>query len=210
MKSRKISDLRQRYLLGICVILFVISSVGCPSAPTPNDLLVEYDGPSEYLLGPEDVIEVTVWKNQELSRTAIVRPDGFISMPLIGDVLALGISPNTLAKRISERLTEYMASPIVSVQVKEINSYYVYVMGEVLSPGKLSLKSYATFLQAISLAGGFTQFASRNDIQVLRNGENGQEGPHRIRIPVRYDDVISGKGNLGDFVLRRGDTIVVP
>lgn len=197
-------------MAGFIAMIFVIIGLGCSTTPAPNDLLVEYDGPSEYLLGPEDIIEITVWKNQELSRTVIVRPDGFISMPLIGDVLSAGVSPNTLAKRVSERLTEYMASPIVSVQVKEINSYYVYVMGEVLSPGRLSLKSYATFLQAISLAGGFTQFASRNDIQVLRNGENGQEGPHRIRIPVRFDDVISGKGNLGDFVLRRGDTIVVP
>ncbi len=210
MRHQTVSDFGRTLKAVLLVGVFLLFSWGCSNTPSPNDLLVEYDGPSEYLLGPEDIIEVTVWKNQELSRTVIVRPDGFISMPLIGDVLAAGVSPNTLAKRVSERLTEYMASPIVSVQVKEINSYYVYVMGEVLSPGRLSLKSYATFLQAISLAGGFTQFASRNDIQVLRNGENGQEGPHRIRIPVRYDDVISGKGNLGDFVLRRGDTIVVP
>lgn len=210
MSRQKSSDWGRTCFAGLITILLVIFSWGCSATPSPNDLLVEYDGPSEYLLGPEDVIEVTVWKNQELSRQVIVRPDGFISMPLIGDVLASGVSPNTLAKRISERLTEYMSSPIVSVQVMVINSYYIFVMGEVLSPGKLALKSYATFLQAISLAGGFTQFASRNDIQVLRNGENGQEGRHRIRIPVRYDDVVSGKGNLGDFVLRRGDTIIVP
>jgi polysaccharide export outer membrane protein len=171
---------------------------------------VEYYPPAEFLLGPEDVLIVTVWKNADLSREVVVRPDGLISMPLIGDVPAAGVTANALAKRIADRLTEFMASPTVSVQVKEVNSYFIYVQGEVAKPGKYPLKSYATVLQGVSLAGGFTQYASRSKMQVLRVMPNGNGGPHEIRIPVSYDDLISGKGATGNFILRSGDTIVVP
>lgn len=171
---------------------------------------VDYTPPGEFLLGPEDFLSVTVWKNQDLSRDVAVRPDGMISMPLIGDVQAAGLTANTLAKRIADRLTEFMASPTVSVQVKEVNSYFIYVQGEVAKPGKYPLRSYATVLQGVSMAGGFTQYASKNKMQVLRVIQNGQEGPHEIRIPVSYDDLVSGKGNPGNFILRSGDIIVVP
>ena len=103
---------------------------------------VEYVPPAEFLLGPEDLLVVTVWRNQDLSREVIIRPDGNISMPLIGDVKAAGLQANELAKRIADRLTEYMASPTVSVQVKEVNSYFIYVLGEVTKPGKYPLKTY--------------------------------------------------------------------
>jgi polysaccharide export outer membrane protein len=171
---------------------------------------VDYIPPGEFLLGPEDFLSVTVWKNQDLSRDVAVRPDGMISMPLIGDVPAAGMTSNALAKRIADRLTEFMASPTVSVQVKEVNSYIIYVQGEVAKPGKYPLKSYATVLQGVSMAGGFTQYASKNKMQVLRVVQNGQEAPHEIRIPVSYDDLVSGKGNPGNFILRSGDVIVVP
>jgi polysaccharide export outer membrane protein len=166
--------------------------------------------PGDFLLGPEDVLIVTVWKNQDLSREMVIRPDGMISMPLIGDVPAANLTANNLAKRISERLTEYMASPIVSVQLKEVNSYFIYVLGEVGKPGKYSLKSYANVMQGISLAGGFTAFAKKNNMKVLRVTENGSSEKHQIEIPVQYNDILRGNATLGNFYLRSGDVIVVP
>jgi len=166
--------------------------------------------PGEFLLGPEDVLIVTVWKNTDLSREVVIRPDGMISMPLIGDVPAANLTANILAKRISDRLTEYMASPIVSVQLKEVNSYFIYVLGEVTKPGKYPLKSYANVMQGISLAGGFTPFAKKNKMKVLRATVNGPGEKHQIEIPVQFNDILSGSATLGNFYLRSGDVIVVP
>ena len=153
---------------------------------------------------------MTVWKNQDLSREVVVRPDGMISMPLIGDVPAANLTANNLAKRISDRLTEYMASPIVSVQLKEVNSYFIYVMGEVSKPGKFPLKSYANVMQGISLAGGFGPFAKKNKIKVLRVTTDGSNEKRQIEIPVQYDDILKGNATVGNFYLRSGDVIVVP
>ncbi len=171
---------------------------------------VEMVAPSEFLLGPEDVLNVTIWKNQDLSREVVVRPDGMISMPLVGDIQATGLTANLLAKRIAERLTEYLASPIVFVQVKDVNSYFIYVMGEVAKPGKYSLKSYANVMQGISLAGGFTPYAKKNKIKVLRVSADGPNGKHQVEIPVQYDEILKGNAVPGNFFLRIGDVIVVP
>lgn len=153
---------------------------------------------------------MTIWKNQDLSREVVIRPDGMISMPLVGDIPAAGLTANLLAKRIAERLTEYMASPIVSVQMKEVNSYFIYVLGEVAKPGKYPLKSYANVMQGISLAGGFTPFAKKNKIKVLRVTTSGPSDKHQVEIPVQYDDILKGNAVLGNFFLRTGDVIVVP
>jgi polysaccharide biosynthesis/export protein len=166
--------------------------------------------PKDFLLGPEDVVEVTVWRNQDLSRTVVVRPDGMISLPLIGDVQASGLTAAQVSEKISKRLAEYKENPSVSVSVKEINSYYIYVVGEVTRPGKYPLKSYATVLQGISLAGGFTQYASKNSMAVMRSVREGSGGERQLRIPVRYDDLVMGRGEVGNFRLSSGDTIVVP
>ncbi len=171
---------------------------------------VDMVAPSEFLLGPEDVLNVTIWKNQDLSREVVVRPDGMISMPLVGDIQATGLTANLLAKRIAERLTEYLASPIVFVQVKDVNSYFIYVMGEVAKPGKYSLKSYANVMQGISLAGGFTPYAKKNRIKVLRVMADGSSGKHQVEIPVQYDEILKGNAVPGNFFLRIGDVIVVP
>ena len=164
----------------------------------------------EFLLGPEDVLEVSVWRNQDLSRTVVVRPDGKISLPLIGDVQASGLNASQVAAKISAKLAEFKENPNVSVSLKEINSYFIYVLGEVHKPGKFPLKSYVTVLQGVSMAGGFTPFASQSRMQVIRTrtNENGKE--NQIRIPVPYNDLVSGKGEIGNFILKSGDTLVVP
>lgn len=203
---------RMRTLLAwILVAPAVLGVLGC--AETRRDYEVELIAPSEFPLGPEDVLRVTVWKSQDLSGEVTIRPDGTITLPLIGDVPAAGLTANVLAKRISERLTEYISSPVVTVQVKEVNSYFIYVLGEVVRPGKYPLKSYANVMQGISLAGGFAPFASKNKIKVLRNVSNGSEGHEQrrqIEIPVHYDDILNGTAIPGNFILRSGDVIVVP
>lgn len=187
----------------------LVVTLGC--AELPKEVLDEVNRPTtrDFLLGPEDVIEVTVWRNQDLSRVAIVRPDGMISLPLIGDVRAVGLTASQVADKIAKRLTEFKENPAVSVSVKEVNSYFIYVMGEVVKPGKYPLKSYATVLQGVSLAGGFTPFASRSKMAVVRMLRDGSGQEHQIRIPVSYDDLTSGKGQIGNFSLMSGDTIVV-
>jgi polysaccharide biosynthesis/export protein len=192
----------------LLIVIMMCSMIGCVKEQI--NYKVDMVPPGEFLLGPEDVLIVTIWKNQDLSREMVIRPDGMISMPLIGDVPAANMTANNLAKRIGDRLTEYMASPIVSVQLKEVNSYFIYVMGEVGKPGKYPLKSYANVMQGISLAGGFTVFAKKNGIKVLRVTTNGSSEKHQIEIPVQYDDILRGNAMPGNFYLRSGDVIVVP
>jgi len=192
------------------VLLAILTGIpGCAGKPNTN-FTVKYVPSAEFLLGPEDVLIVTTWRNQDLSKEVIVRPDGKITMPLIGDIQASGITAEALGKMIAERLNEYMSNPIVSVQVKEINSYFVYVLGEVKNPGKFQLKSFTTVLQVISLAGGFTQFANRNGIRVITKTIGQDEKPRQIEIPVSFGDIIAGRANPGDFYVKSGDLIVVP
>jgi len=110
----------------------------------------------EYFIGPEDILEITVWKNADLSKQVQVRPDGRISLPLLGDILAVAKTPTQLTDEISAGLKSYMENPTISILVKEVNSYQLYVLGEVNKPGKYPLKSKTTLLQGITVAGGFT------------------------------------------------------
>jgi polysaccharide export outer membrane protein len=193
----------------IAVVVFGLV-IGCTSVS--KEALNEVAKPvsKEFLLGPEDVLEVTVWRNQDLSRTVVVRPDGKISLPLVGDVQASGLSASQVAEKIAARLTEFKENPNVSVSVREVNSYFVYVLGEVQRPGKYPIKSYATVLQGVSLAGGFTNFAAKNRMAVLRTVTKSSGDQHQVRIPVPYDELVSGRGEIENFILKSGDTIVVP
>ncbi len=160
-----------------------------------------------YKIGPEDVLEVVVWKDEDLSDEVLVRPDGKISLPLIGDLEVKGLTVAEVGEAIEARLAEFKKSPDVTVVVQEVNSYSVYVMGEVASPGRWQLKSYLTVLQVIALAGGFSEFAKTDKIFVLRKlPETGGE----IRLDFDYGEVIAGKNPAQNVVLIPGDTIVVP
>jgi polysaccharide export outer membrane protein len=196
-----------KYISAGCFLCAILSQAGCFSPVVEK----AYDAPAGFLLGPEDELEITVWGNKDLTRVTAIRPDGLISMPIIGDVQAAGLTADALAQRIAERLKQYLATtPAVSVAVKELNSYSVYVLGEVAKPGKFQLKSYITVLQAISMAGGFTPFASKNKLQVVRVTEDGDHKRHQIYIRVRYDDLLNGHGSSNNIVLLAGDTVVVP
>jgi len=160
---------------------------------------------ADYVLAPEDVVDINVWKNEALTRTVFIRPDGKISLPLIGDVLAAGLTPTQLQESIKERLKEFKEMPEVSVVVREIGSFSVYIMGEIARPGKLQLRSDTTIIQAITQAGGFTQFAESNKILILR-----REGAYETRIRIRYQDIVSGRNPAANIILKRGDSIVIP
>jgi len=161
----------------------------------------------DYIIGPEDVLDIAVWKNTELSKTVAVRPDGKISLPLIGDVVAVGKTTSQLADAISGKLKEYKENPQVSIIVSQVNSYAIYVLGEVARPGKFPLKSKTTILQAVTLAGGFTTTAARNKLVVFRFSESGEKD---VKIKASYDDIVLRDGAGQNITLKPGDTLVVP
>ena len=160
-----------------------------------------------YTIGAEDVLEITVWRNQDLSKTVQVRPDGRFSLPVIRDVLAVGKTPSQLAEEITRKLREYVQNPVVAISVKEVNSYNVFVLGEVVKPGKYPLKSRTTLLQGITIAGGFTPVAARNQVVVFRFGENGS-GMQTLM--SSYDDIVLRGVITQNVELKAGDTVVVP
>jgi len=199
-----------RVIGGVLAVILLISVVGC--AGPSREAIDEASKPvsKDFLLGPEDVLDVKVWRGEDLSGTVVVRPDGKISLPLIGDVQASGLTAAEVSQKIASQLAGFKENPKVSVSLKEVNSYFIYVLGEVKSPGKYSLKSYATVLQGVSLAGGFTNFASKRKMRVIRTVTNGDGNLRQVRIPVPFDDMVSGSGEIENFILKSGDTIVVP
>ncbi len=198
-------------LISLSLVIGLLTGLVSCVAPSQEIIDETSNSTKDFLLGPEDLLDIVVWKNEDLSQKAVVvRPDGKISMPLIGEITASGRTANQLASQIAARLKEYKDNPVVTVSVKEVNSYYVYVLGEVTKPGKYQLKSHATVLQAVAIASGFTNYAAKNKMKVIRHvqGENGTT--REIRIPARYDDLISGTGDIGNFVLKTGDVVIVP
>jgi polysaccharide export outer membrane protein len=158
-----------------------------------------------YVIGAQDVLDINVWKEPDVSRIVPVRPDGKISLPLLNDVQAAGLTPAQLAAQVTESLKKYVTSPQVTVIVTTINSQRVYILGEVTRPGAFPLLPGMSVLQALSSAGGFTQFAKVKSIFVRRI-ENGKEAKY----PFNYREVINGKRPEQDILLKAGDTIVVP
>jgi polysaccharide export outer membrane protein len=160
---------------------------------------------AEYKIGPQDVLRIDVWKEPEISRTVPVRPDGKISLPLLNDVQATGLTAMQLAGAIADGLKKFITNPQVTVSIAEINSRRVYVTGEVTKPGSLPLLPNMTVLQALSSSGGFTQFAKIKSIYVLRTTDGKQE-----RLPFNYKEVINGQKPDQNIQLQPGDVVVVP
>ena len=162
------------------------------------------DTAAEYQIGPEDVLDISVWKNPELSRTVPVRPDGKVSLPLLNDFRAAGLTPSDLREQLVARLSDFVPTPEVSVIVREVHSRKVAVVGAVKTAGRYELKSPMTVLEAIALAQGFTDFAARDRIVVLR-----QSGGTTTRIPFNYRKIADGM-EQENFFVRPGDIVVVP
>ena len=183
-------------MLGVLAVL-----VGAAGGPG-----LAQDAPTrpEYRIGIEDVLDVNVWKNPEVSRQVWVRPDGRITLPMVGEVPVEGLTTMALVDLLTERLKEYYTDPLVTVSLTEINSFNVYFLGRVTTPGVMKLRSPKTFLQALAMAGGFQEFADTGDVVLVR-WEGGQEK----RIPVDAKKLIA-KGSEQDFLLRPGDVVIVP
>jgi polysaccharide export outer membrane protein len=161
--------------------------------------------PKNYIIGQGDVLEVFVWRNEQLSREILVRPDGMISLPLLQDIRAEGLTVLQLKDEITRRFSEYLENPRVTVIVKQIGSYKVSVLGRVVRPGVYPITGDTTIVEAISMAGGFTEWANKRKITLIRD-EAGTKKNYRIN----YKKIESGKDPRHNVVLKRGDTIIVP
>ena len=158
-----------------------------------------------YHIGPGDVLEISVWKDENLSREVIVPPDYVISFPLVGDLYVKQTSVGKLRKMVAKKLSEFIPEPSVTVMLKEINSWRAYVIGKVTNPGVFTIDMETTVMQVLAMAGGLNPFASEDDVHILRN-----QGGKTIKIPFDYGKVLSGKNLELNIVLQRGDVIVVP
>ena len=158
-----------------------------------------------YKIQPGDVLEISVWKEESLLRQVLVRPDGGMSFPLVGDVQAAGKSIEELQGVVTQRLTKYIPDPVVTVSTHQLNGNKVYVIGKVNRPGEFVANRYIDVVQALSVAGGMTPYAAANKIKVLRR-ENGK----LKSIPFRYGDVETGENLQQNIVLQSGDVVLVP
>ena len=177
---------------------------GSKSQATANPTQAATDDPA-YKIGAQDVLKIDVWREDQLTRTVPVRPDGKITLPLLNDIQAVGLTPMELAGTIRDELKKFITNPQVTVSVMEINSRRIYVNGEVNKPGAYQLLPHMTVLQALSGSGGFTTFASVKNIYVLRN-VNGKA----LKIPFNYKEAIKGRNVDENIELQPGDVIVVP
>ncbi len=158
-----------------------------------------------YRIGPEDVLQISVWKEEELNREVLVRPDGGISFPLAGNVQAAGKTNQELTTEMTRRIQRYIPDAVVTVTVTKVSGYDVFVIGKVQNPGQFTLGQYVDVLQALTLAGGLTPFASEDNIHILRR-ENGKE----TVFPFEYSDIKKGRKLQQNIILHSGDVVVVP
>jgi len=189
-------------VLGLLLLAGVASLAGSdPSSAEPQ--AAGWTGP--FVLGEGDVISVFVWKNPALSTQVPVRPDGKISYPLIGEIKAAGLTIKQIGETITQELKKHIRGPQVTVMLKEVHSYRIYVLGEVMLPGVSELRGPVTVVQGIAMAGGFTPFASTRKIVIFNPSVNG--GQRRL---FNYRNFINGKEVEQNIVLRPGDTVLVP
>jgi polysaccharide export outer membrane protein len=186
----------------IPLVLFALA--GAPE-PTVSRTAATPDEIPGYRIGPEDVVQVSVWSNDAMSRTAPVRPDGKISLPLLNDVQAAGLTPMELRQDLMRRLADYMAQPEVAVSVTEVRSFKVSVIGAVPKPDRYQLRSRTTVMDVLAMAGGLDEYASRSRIVVIRT-----EGGRTHRIPFDYEKVRSGDAAQANFDVAPGDIVLVP
>ena len=179
--------------------------VGAAKPPAGVEIPVGVKPPSDYVIGPEDVLTVVFWRDKDLSGDVTVRPDGMISLPLLNDIQAAGLTPDQLRLQLTERAGRLMEEPTVTVVVKAINSRRVYLTGNVAKPGAYAISGPTTVLQLIATAGGLLEYAKSKNIRIMRT-ENGKAVSYKFN----YKDVTAGKNLKQDILLKPGDTIIVP
>lgn len=185
------------------VAVVLMTSLNSVSAENPVGEPVVFGG--SYEVGPEDVLEISVWKEKDLQQEVLVRPDGWLTFPLVGNIEAKGKTVQQLQEEITGWLRRYIPNPVVSVSVKKIAGYKIFVIGRVNKPGDYIVGRYVDVLQALTLAGGLTPFAEERKIKIIRKG-NGEE----ITLPFDYSDVKKGKRLEQNITLKNGDVIIVP
>jgi polysaccharide export outer membrane protein len=195
-----------RILLLAASLLFVLGAGAQaqetkPAAATPAAL----DFGPDYLLGPGDVIDISVWKDETLTKSLTVLPDGKVSFPLIGEIKAAGRTVAQLKQEITKKISPYAPDPTVSVEVRQVNSMLIYVIGRVNSPGRFVLNTNVNVLQALTMAGGFGPLSKRGTIKIFR-----REGAKTRIFEFQYEGVVEGKNLEQNIILERGDVVVVP
>jgi polysaccharide export outer membrane protein len=204
--------MRKLFGVGIIGIWLVLLSIPIVCAQEGKEPLLQKQSQAEvaadsnvYVIGPEDVLYIHIWKEEALSKTIPVRSDGKISLPLIDEIQAAGLTPLQLKERLMEKLKEFVNVPDVSVIVMEANSFKVFVSGEVRTPGVYRLRSETSLLQFIPMVGGFTEWANPKKILIIRK-EDGKEN----RITVNYKKIVTGEAPESNISLKPGDTVIVP
>jgi len=195
----------KKIVLVVASVLLAGFFLGCVTADFPE--ITSAEAPmsfarDQFVIGPEDVLHVEVWKDQDISRDVTVRPDGMITLPLVGDVHAEGLNVKQLTEILTKKFAKYIETPNVSVSLTAINSFKVFIVGKVNTPGAFTIRSNTTVLQAISMAGGFAEWATPDKIVLVRQ-ENGQEKHYR----VNYDKIVSGAAP--DIYLHKNDRLIV-
>ncbi len=189
-------------LLGV----LLAGAAGAQSAPaTSSATAADKPHDDSFVIGNDDVLAINVWKEPDISRSIPVRSDGKISLPLVGEVQAAGLTPLKLEKDIAEKLKNYISEPEVTVMVQQVNSQKFNILGQVTKPGTYVIANSPTVLDAIALAGGFRDFAKKKSIYVLRHSASGES-----RLLFNYKDVSQGKNMEQNIKLQPGDTIIVP
>ena len=204
--------MKKKIYVGIIGLLVFLISAPMVISQTDKEMVLKKQAQAEvpadsdqYVIGPEDILYIHVWREDALSRTVPVRMDGNISLPIIQEIKAAGLTPLQLKESLTNRLKEFIESPNVSVTVTEANSFKVYVTGQVRTPGVYRLRSETTILQIIPMAGGFAEWADQKKILIIRK-EDGKEK----RITVNYKKIMKGGDPGSNVVLKAGDTIIVP
>ena len=189
----------------MCVFISFVLLVPCIVSAADEKFTGASSNPDEYRIGPEDVLEISVWKEEELQREVLVRPDGGISFPLAGDVQVEGKTPLEVEQDITARVQKYIPEAVVTVSVKTVSGYTIFVNGKVKRPGKFVVGRYMDVMQAITLAGGLDTFADEDKIKVIRR-QNGKQVVHKFK----YNEVKKGNNLDQNIILQSGDVIVVP
>jgi polysaccharide biosynthesis/export protein len=197
--------MRKVFSMGIKTIIVILLSVSFSLSQQKQETMDKPVDDPNYVIGPEDVLHIRVWKEEALSMTVPVRSDGMISLPLINDVQASGLTPLQLREHLTEKFKTFVENPTVTVVLMEANSFKVFVTGQVRNPGVYRLRTETTLLQIITMAGDFTDEADPRKIVIIRR-EHGKDK----RLEVNYREIIDGINPEANVVLRPGDTVSVP
>jgi polysaccharide biosynthesis/export protein len=205
-------EMKKLITVGIIGIVIFYITASTTYSQTDKEVLLKKQSQAEvpadstnYIIGSEDVLYIHVWKEEHLSRTVPVRIDGKISLPLVDEIQAAGLTPLQLKELLMKRLKEFVDIPNISVMVMEANSFKVYISGQIKNPGVYRIRSETSLLQIIPMAGGFTEWANQKKILIIRK-ENGKEK----RMTVNYKKIVKGDDPSSNIILKAGDSIIVP